>query len=336
MKRIVICFDGTWSRPADEDLPTDQQVETNARRFFESVIVTGSDGVNQVKWYDQGVGANWYDRFFGGAFGAGLERNIIDGYKFLSHTHQDGDEVYLLGFSRGAYTARSLAGMIRNCGLIKSDFLDLKVGIAYGIYRTADDGPDSLTARLFRSAFAKEIEIKFVGVWDTVGALGIPLNILNQFNMRFYEFHDTRLSKIVKNAYQAIAVDEHRKDYLATLWDPTESPQQTIEQRWFIGAHSDVGGGYLNRRLSDLTLRWMQDRASAVGLKLIPVEVMADNYLAPYTDSYSAFLNGVYAKIHPRHFRSIGVTPFGREIIDESVRNRLRDDPGYQPLNPGF
>jgi uncharacterized protein (DUF2235 family) len=213
MKRIVLCFDGTWNKPADENLPAAQQVETNVSRFFKSVFDNGTDGTKQVKWYDEGVGTRWYDQFIGGAIGTGLELNIVQGYEFLAETYEDGDEVFVLGFSRGAYTARSFVGMLRNCGLIRPEHLGLRVGIAYGIYRTRDDGADSFAAKLFRSSFCREIRIEFLGVWDTVGALGIPLNVLEGFNSKFYEFHDTELSSIVENAYHAAAIDEHRQDY---------------------------------------------------------------------------------------------------------------------------
>ena len=147
-----------------------------------------------MKWYDEGMGTHWYDQFIGGAIGTGLEVNIIQGYEFLAKNYEGGDEVYVLGFSRGAYTARSLVGMVRNCGLVEAKHVALRVGIAYGIYRTRDDGPDSMTAKLFRSSFCREIQIKFIGVWDTVGALGIPHDIVKGLNMKFYEFHDTELS----------------------------------------------------------------------------------------------------------------------------------------------
>ena len=101
------------------------------------------------------------------------------------------------------------------------------------------------------------IKIKFVGVWDTVGALGIPLESFGEFNKEAFEFHDTELSDIVENGIHAIAVDENREPYKVTLWTPKEKLKQTIEQRWFIGAHADVGGGYPSRALSDVTLRWM-------------------------------------------------------------------------------
>lgn len=336
MKRIVVCFDGTWNTAADESLPEDQQVETNVRRFYESVRETGVDGIEQIRWYDQGVGTHGFDRFAGGALGMGLDLNILEGYKFLAEQYQDDDEIYVLGFSRGAYSARSLVGLLRNCGLIRKRHLDFRVGMAYGIYRTRDDGPDSRTARWFRSMFSREISIRFIGVWDTVGALGIPLEFLNQFNMKLYEFHDTKLSDIVKSAYQAMAIDENRRDYDVCLWDFDKEPQRTIEQRWFIGAHCDVGGGYPDRRLSDITLRWMQDRASALGLGLNPVDVAEKNYLGSPSDSYQGFLRGAYARINPRHYRSIGATRFGNEIIDGTVHKRREEDAAYAPQNSGI
>lgn len=292
--------------------------------------------MKQLKWYDQGVGTAWYDRFLGGAFGVGLESNIIDGYKFLAENYNDGDKVYVLGFSRGAYTARSLVGMVRNCGLITPERVGLRVGIAYGIYRTRDDGPDSHTARMFRSSFCREIKIKLLGVWDTVGALGVPLDILESLNMKFYEFHDTDLSSIVENACHAVAIDEHRQDYDVCLWKPKSNTGQTMEQRWFIGAHCDVGGGYPDRRLSDLPLRWMQDKAGALGLALTPVDVGAENYRGAFTDSYKEFLKGLYAKKKPRHYRAISSTPFGGEVVDESVRLRRKADRNYEPQNNGL
>jgi uncharacterized protein (DUF2235 family) len=307
------------------------------RRFYEAVAGAGADGVAQAKWYDEGVGAHWYDRFIGGAIGAGLDQNIRQGYRFLANTYQDGDEVYILGFSRGAYTARSLVGLIRNCGLLKRNRLNaVNIGVAYGIYRTRDDGPDSWTARTFRQMFSREIRIKFLGVWDTVGALGLPLDIMRNFNLKFYEFHDTNLSRIVDNAYHAIAVDEHRKDYDVCLWTPSAAPQQTLEQRWFLGAHSNVGGGYADRRLSDITLQWMRDKANALGLGLAAIHVAPTNYQAPIVDSYAEFMSGNYAKLNPRYFRSIGKTQFGNEVIDPTVKQRQRDVAEYQPSNPGL
>jgi uncharacterized protein (DUF2235 family) len=336
MKRIVLCFDGTWNKPADEALPADKRVETNVSRFYQSVRDRAADGTKQVKWYDEGVGTKWYDQYIGGAIGAGLEFNIVQGYEYLARQYEAGDEVYILGFSRGAYTARSLVGMIRNCGLILPKHLALRVAMAYGIYRTRGDQVDSLTAKLFRSAFCREIKIKLIGVWDTVGALGIPLDVVKDLNMKFYEFHDTQLSGIVENACHAMAVDEQRRDYDVCLWNPPSTPEQKLEQRWFVGAHCDVGGGYNDRGLSDMTLGWMQDKASALGLALDGVQIGAKNYLGTHTDSYAEFLGGLYARKTPRHYRAIGATKFGNEVIDDSVQRRRKEDRSYEPQNNGL
>jgi uncharacterized protein (DUF2235 family) len=335
-KRIVLCFDGTWNTPADEALPPEDQVETNVVRFYESVAPSGADGRPQVKWYNPGVGTDWWDRVIGGGLGAGLDLHIVEGYRTLAEHYEPGDEIFVVGFSRGAYTARSLAGMIRNCGLVKRGFgWRLRIGTAYGIYRTRDDGVDSFTAKAFRSTFAHEVKIKFLGVWDTVGALGIPGGMADRLNTTIYQFHDTNLSGIVENAYHAVAIDEHRADYDVCLWTPLQKPAQTLEQRWFAGAHSDVGGGYPGRKLSDLSLRWMQDRAAAVGLGISsPVTLGADNYKAAHTDSYAEFLGGKYAKLRPPHYRRILCTDFGNECLDPSVDLRRREATlSYRPTN---
>jgi uncharacterized protein (DUF2235 family) len=251
--------------------------------------------------------------------------------------YEDGDEVYILGFSRGAYTARSLVGMIRNCGLVRSGHALVQTGVAYGIYRARGDGPDSMTARAFRAMFGRTIEIRFLGVWDTVGALGIPLEFADRLNMDFYQFHDMRLSSIVRTGCHAVAVDEHRAPYDVALWDPPEDPGQRIEQRWFAGAHADVGGGYHDRRLSDITLRWMQDRAAAAGLAVRPVDPVADNFRGALTDSYRLFLGGRFATLNLPHFRRILGTRFGHEVVDPTVDLRRRAaELGYRPDNPGL
>jgi uncharacterized protein (DUF2235 family) len=376
-KRIALCFDGTWNTPSEEfaglaelharfrdlaGLGDDEMrraiehvdpaagVETNVCRLYRSVLrfdddtQTGSE-VGQTKWYDKGVGTDWYDRVRGGAFGLGLSRKIREGYQFLSDTYDAGDEVYVFGFSRGAYTARSFVGMIRNCGLLPKggsggDPDSAELLEAYELYRTRDNSPDSERARHFRDQKkAPLIPIKFLGVWDTVGALGIPLESFDSFNKEQFEFHDTELSGIVQNAFHAIAVDEHREPYRVTLWDPKEKPNQTVEQCWFIGAHADVGGGYPTRTLSDITLRWMQKKAQDCGLRLdekgIP-EVSDESAFGHLADSFKAFLGGVFALFGKRYYRPVLTAKFGFEIIDETVPSRIKRDVSYRPKNAGL
>ncbi|SRR5713101_7243336 len=366
-KRIAVCFDGTWNTPDNksdldhleatdhrndtwfETVNKEAGVETNVCRLYRSIrkIPAATGQMAQIKWYDKGVGTDWYDRISGGAFGMGLSRKIREGYKFMSDTYEDGDEVFVFGFSRGAYTARSLVGMIRNCGLLPSGSLprpqpddNEELFEAYELYRTRDKDPDSMRALTFRRRYkARLIDIKFLGVWDTVGALGIPVESFGEFNKEQFEFHDTELSGIVKNAYHAIAVDEHRKPYAATLWDPKTKPAQTIEQRWFIGAHADVGGGYPSRKLSDLTLRWMQEKAQNCGLELDPggiPQIADDSWLGSIADSFSDFLGGLFHLFHTRYYRPVGTAALGSEIVDTTVPQRAKADVSYRPKNPGL
>lgn len=376
-KRIVLCFDGTWNTPATgtgrlsrlfdnfakmhgggadalrqqiETVDPTAGVETNVCRLYRSVVRREGGAVppgemGQVKWYDAGVGTNWYDRLPGGVFGVGLSQNIRDGYKFLSDTYDPGDHVFVLGFSRGAYTARSLVGMIRNCGLLPKGLAGLNANSpqmmdAYNLYRHRGDDPDSPGARAFRARTgAAVIKVKFLGVWDTVGALGIPIEAFNDFNRAEFEFHDTELSGIVENAFHAVAVDEHREPYRVTLWVPKEKPNQVIEQRWFAGAHADVGGGYPSRALSDITLKWMQDKASGCGLLLDPhgIPAVTDaNPTGELHDSYIQFLNGAYAVLHPRYLRPVGGVAFANEVVDRSVASRASQLDTYRPGNNGL
>jgi uncharacterized protein (DUF2235 family) len=341
--RLVVCFDGTWNRPDANDVDPTAQVETNVCRFYEATLsgkLPGGD--SQKKWYDTGVGTNWYDRVVGGVFGIGIDQKIREGYQWLAENYPDPDtsniEVFVLGFSRGAYTARSLVGMIRNCGLLLPENAH-RVADAYALYRQRDESPDTGQARAFRARYSREIKIKFLGVWDTVGALGIPLHALQWLNAKEYAFHDTELSGIVENAAHAIAIDEFRVDYQATLWAPVVKPGQNVEQRWFVGAHADVGGGYPSRLLSDITLAWMMGKAAAAGLAIdsteIPAVAKANWMLAP-TDSYGQFLDGAYAKTHPPYYRIMQIGSGLNELLDDSVRNKCRDDTGYHPKNQGF
>jgi uncharacterized protein (DUF2235 family) len=341
--RLILCFDGTWDRP-DNTTDITKRVESNVVRFYESVLNgTLPDGSVQNKSYDTGVGTDWYDRVAGGAFGFGLDQKIQDGYQWLIDRYPEPDpgtfEVFVLGFSRGAYTARSLVGMIRNVGLL-SPQNSHRVSDAYGVYRNRDASADTIAAEQFRARYSRDIKIKFLGVWDTVGALGIPLSALHWLNAKEYAFHDTELSGIVQNAAHAVAIDEHRVDYQVALWDPVAKPGQTVEQRWFIGAHADVGGGYDTRLLSDITLKWMQGKAATAGLLIDPTEIPAitnANCMDVIHDSYRVFLGGAYAVTHPPYYRSmqLGVAG-GNEALDQTALDRRNANAAYKPPNLGF
>ena len=335
MKRLVLSFDGTWNTP-DGNGDEDGNTNTNVRRLHEAVLPRDAGGTVQEAWYDRGVGTEWYNRLAGGVAGVGLSRNIRQGYRHLAEHYEDGDEIYVFGFSRGAYTARSLVGLIRNCGILKEPD-DMLVHEAYLIYRTRDDGADSEQAKAFRRESARpgNVEIKCLGVWDTVGALGIPVQSFGFFNRRFYEFHDTKLSSTVKNAFQALAIDEHRQEYEATLWSPSERPDQRIEQAWFPGAHSNVGGGYPDDVLADVTLAWMFERARSCGLALDPQAkpVLGEqHWTQDLSDSFGEFMRGFYRFLRGRYYRPIGTTQYGCEWVDTAAVERFRRLE-YRPRN---
>jgi uncharacterized protein (DUF2235 family) len=334
MTRWVLCFDGTWN---DQDGDQgDGETVTNVVRLYRAL---GEDA-DQHKWYDAGVGSGLPFHFTGGAFGLGLDLKIRQGYKLLSRRYRDGDAIYLLGFSRGAYTARSLAGLIGRCGLLDPDQVDddeqnpyeQSVRDAYTLYWRRDRVPPGDRQAL--DAITRRAAIHFLGVWDTVGSLGIPDDVpLGTADDAIYRFHDTRLdTALVGSAFHALAIDEHRVDYAATLWDQPNQPG-VYEQVWFAGAHADVGGGYRVHRLADIALHWMAEKARSRGLDvddalLPPLPVLNDKDRP--TDSFSTFLDGAYAKAHggQPYFR-----PVDKAALHPSVPRLMAANPGYRPPN---
>ena len=321
-RKLAVLFDGTWNRTNDR---------TNVIKLSELIAATGSDGGDQLPpFYDKGVGTHALDRLSGGMFGFGLSENIRDGYRWLAANFRPGDELFLFGFSRGAYTARSLAGLIRKCGILRSTEKGL-IHQAYELYRDKDIHPDNPEAIAFRASFALETRIRFIGVWDTVGSLGIPATGV-PFGRDFYQWHDTELSKIVDYAYHALAIDEHRKDFAPAVWTVRKPQNIDVEQRWFIGAHSNVGGGYPGDPLPNLALAWLQQKAEAAGLGF-KADVVVDDQaaLANINDSYSEFMSGLYKRFKgdKRHYRA-----FGRDVnetVDDSVWKRWGARPDYRP-----
>ncbi len=260
MKRIVICSDGTWQTPNQDNI-------THVLEMARAVLPTAPDGTAQVVFYDWGVGTeSWINRLVGGVSGKGIDKNIRDCYRFLAHNYEDGDEIYLFGFSRGAYTVRSLAGLIRNCGILTKAEAG-RLPEAYAMYRRHDAGPNSEVAKTFRSRNSREAMVRFIGVWDTVGALGIPLRGLSKLTAHRYEFHDVELSRYVQHASHALAIDERRGPFRPSLWQAKPKEGQIVEQVWFAGVHSDVGGS-LDPALGMPSFDWMKERASSAGLAL--------------------------------------------------------------------
>ncbi len=264
MKRLVLCCDGTWDSGVN---PRVTNIEKIVRAVVSGIC---PDGVQQMVFSVEGVGAQGYlaDRLLGGAFGYGLGRNVVSGYRQLALNYEPGDEVFVFGFSRGAYTARSVVGMIALVGLLTPEALVTdRLSEAEQHYQYF--GPDrAQRAARFKAAHCyPEVPIAFLGVFDTVGALGVP-----GFSRRRTRFHDLGLSPSVRCARQALAIDDRRITYEPALWDVPVVQERTgwVEQVWFPGAHSDVGGGKRSGALSDLALRWMVAEASAQGLVFHP------------------------------------------------------------------
>jgi uncharacterized protein (DUF2235 family) len=347
-KHLVICCDGTWNL-------ADQPSKTNVAKVALAVRPRSAAGTEQRVYYHSGVGTNRREKLRGGAFGVGLSRNVLDAYRFLIHTYQPGDALYLFGFSRGAFTARSLAGLVYNCGILRPEQAD-RIDEAWALYRSRADKPTSVAATLFRGAYSYETEIRFVGVWDTVGSLGIPVPaprllqpLVDRFNHR-WAFHDTTLSKSVNGAFQALAIDEERSAFPPTLWQQEKDAKgQELLQLWFSGVHLSVGGGEKDSGLSDITLLWMVQQASRYGLEFEPGVLSAKgtdgtnprecvdfavqpNALGPWVPSRKGF----YRLFRPLH-RPIGQERdkkgrlAGDEHLADTVLCRREADPDYRP-----
>ncbi|WP_206484123.1 DUF2235 domain-containing protein [Thalassotalea sp. G2M2-11] len=264
MKRIIICADGTWNRP--EQLGK-EQYPTNVLLFARHILPQDSAGIKQVVFYDWGIGS-YHDNLTGGGLGAGLEKNVMDGYRFLVHNYDVGDEIFLFGFSRGAYTVRSLCGLINNCSVLKSADGHL-VEKAFDIYKTKKYSPNSPFAQQWREhhAIAPQVNIHFVGVWDTVGAMGLPFSIFGLIKDK-HLFYDRKLGNNVKTVRHALALDETRDDFEPTIWLPKSSVD--IAQVWFSGVHSDIGGSYkpdqAGKLLSEIPMQWLLTEAESSGL----------------------------------------------------------------------
>ena len=352
MKRLAIFCDGTWNKADQEH--DGQSCPSNVVRLATRVARSGADGVPQITYYDQGVGTgNQLDKLTGGAFGKGLDINLYEAYRFLMLNYEVGDEIFLFGFSRGAYTVRSLAGMVRKCGILNrlsADHYAKAIATYCDDARPGDEGPTAFRCE-HSIATSKEIPIKMIGVWDTVGSLGIPMRGLRWITADKYKFHDVELSSAVKNAYQALAIDERRAPFEAARWVPRPKDEQYVEQMWFCGVHTDVGGGYPpdahKRRLSDIPLKWMRDKAMDLKLHMDPlIEAAPQNQLNsnPLADKHES-KKGLYL-VTPGIDRVIGMAAKLQEQPTEktterdptqhlhpSVLERWDKDASYRPKN---
>lgn len=305
MKRLIICNDGTWNSPDQEEngIPA----PTNVVKLFNALADRDDTGLEQRKYYHPGVGAEGglFDSITGGAVGVGISNHIRSAYHWLGTNYEPGDEIYIYGFSRGAFTARSLGGFVGR-GLLDLRGLPPKeawdrVQTAYDQgYRNPHGTRPDWAAPNWAFFDAGPTPIRFIGVWDTVGALGVPddLELLNLFENRDkWRFHDTSLGAHVRTARHAMAIDEIRASFTVTRWS-NAAQHADAKEIWFPGVHSDVGGGYAVTDLSDGALLWMLDESEAAGLHFRPGirGVLKPNPLGVMHSSYK----GAFAKLRSR------------------------------------
>jgi len=323
-KAIIFCADGTWNGPSQPDDHDPDSPPTNVFKLFmnlagvdtpgtallaeeqERVLTDPGGTVLQTAKYLHGVGdsKNYLVRLVGGTNGKGLIVRIVRGYTFISRNYRSGDRIYIVGFSRGAYTARALAGLIADQGLLDASKLNLddkenayQLGSAVwsahlqasGLRRDNAVGQFERYLSELPAFFSKapptgeliKAPIEAVAVWDTVGALGIPAFTLSLSRVDLLQFTDTKLSPVVRNGFHAVAVDERRSDFTPTLWDPDPRVIQVL----FPGAHSDVGGGYsaTESGLSGCSLAWMTAQLQRAGVAFAakPTFVISPDPMGP-------------------------------------------------------
>jgi uncharacterized protein (DUF2235 family) len=339
MKNIVICADGTWNRP-EEDL--DRDVPSNVLKVARAIAPVSAAGIEQVVFYDWGLGS-YHDGFTAGALGKGINKNIQDCYLFIVQNYNLGDKLYFFGFSRGAFTVRSLAGFMNNCGILKQCDGHL-CAEAFKIYKDPKIHPDDEFSRQWRNEHSVRADIDqvspsersaysadghpkvhFIGVWDTVGALGVPLSVLSFLNKE-HMFHDNKIGPNIVTARHALAIDERRDDFRPTVWK--QRPEVNIEQVWFAGCHSDIGGGCPSdkdgTRLSDYPLKWITDEATGKGLSFSAH--LASGMKSKPTSRLNESYEGKWL-LAGQHKRAV----LAYLKIHQSVKDRYEADPKYRP-----
>ncbi|KAH6646227.1 hypothetical protein BKA67DRAFT_541204 [Truncatella angustata] len=290
-KRLIIACDGTWLNSNDGiDRSGKLVTPSNITRICRALLPESSAGIQQIVYYQSGLGsAGSIWSFLGGFVGAGIGENIREAYAFLCNNYDEGDEIFLIGFSRGAFIARSIAGLISSVGILTKQglgafypiFKDWESQNVPGYNRTLEtrswplqnrppfkEGDDAYRAKLVESKLTRPDipPIKAVGVFDTAGSLGVPtIKILgfpiHTHSTREYAFTNTEVPRNVEHAYQALAIDERRTPFAPPVWekpaDGSGAILQELKQTWFPGVHKGVGGGYPDTSSADITLAWM-------------------------------------------------------------------------------
>lgn len=346
MKNIVLCADGTGHRGG-------YGRDTNVYKTYKAVDIN-SPGVDQYTFYDQGVGTdksdtskNKYRTALSGAFGFGFRSNVLHLYHFLARSYNPGDAIFLFGFSRGAATVRAFAGFINACGLVDRNHSSVQTNGAFDgdkfqelveqAFECYQNNKNKAAQQKFKDQYAVkesihapngDLKIKFVGVWDTVSALGFSQDfslllkwifstaekISNMIPWLAHDFYDYELNNSIENAYHALSIDDERTTFHPLVWNEKNFTGH-VEQVWFAGVHSNVGGGYPRTGLSDVALQWMQSKAQAHGL------VLYQDHLTAIQDSAN-----IYDKLYDSRDGVAIYYRYGPRNLVELCDNKLTDN----------
>lgn len=323
-KRLILCEDGSWLNSDSGSLRGALDIPSNVTRIARAIQSISSDGIPQVVYYHEGVGASGgiADRIYGGVTANGLAEIIREGYTYIANNYYPGDEVFIFGFSRGAFTARSIAGLISSIGVLTKKGLPYLAEIFRDVQHRHDrhyrpkhpdlpfrDKPSVLDPAYIRTLTRlrytrPDVTIKAVGVFDTVGALGLPkIGWLRRVGLqssaqRELSFYDTSLSDCIENAFQALALDERRYAFQPALWEKKKGNTSTLRQVWFPGAHSNIGGGYDDQQMANITLAWMMSQLS-------PFLDFNNDYLLDQMELTDVYYEDTGQKIRPWSFGKI-------------------------------
>ena len=322
MKRLIVCADGTWNF-RDQEGVDNRRHATNVTKVARAILPRAISGIDQVVIYHDGVGAQkGIEHLVGGATGEGIEGNIRDLYRSIAYNYADGDELFLLGFSRGAYTVRTLAGFMYHFHLLQKcdDFFVPDLFRQYQAHKDLDAIKGDPSFNNLHEVKACP-PIKFIGVWDTVGALGAPGPIGDLLNGSKFTYHDIELNANVQNAYHALAIDEQRVPFKPSLWTRPATWSGNLEQTWFCGVHCNVGGGYSPDGLANEALHWLIEKAQGHGLEFDA------EYLEHFRPCFNSTLNDsmtLQYELLGKYPRPIGMHRPHGEQLHQSVIDRLK------------
>ncbi len=336
--RHVLSFDGTWQRG-------DQKNPTNIKLIHDSIEEFDVNGLRQVAKHFDGVATrgNKLTRWFNGVTGADLPKIVCEAYEYLSQNYQPGDEIVMTGYSRGAFIARTLNGMMYNVGIIDPSKFDSQekyreaITEAYDVYRDSDASPDSARAQKFidENSFAERPIVNHMALFDTVGQLGVPFQfpIFHKLTRGRFDFHDTKVNPNTLSVSHVIAIDEKRKNFVPTLIEKINGERTEIREVYFAGDHSAVGGGSEdNKGLSDITGLWsineMREQGN-VAFNLNKVKELFDSPDVSTNEDATFRLSGVFSLVAKPFIRDV---PKGAEVHSSVGERAWKLGDKYEPV----